>query len=98
MDIRQFEDIARMVHMQNYRLCGDRYCTDKELEMHLSDPLACYELVKDEMIVLTGLRLYTRHCIEPADTDEMVRAMESVIQHMRYTVERFPARRYDKGG
>lgn len=55
--IENMERFARESHIAQHAVRGDRYATDAEMEMHLADPLAFYELVRDDVIVATGCDL-----------------------------------------
>jgi hypothetical protein len=54
---KQFENAARAAHQANYDARGDGYATPEELAMHLADPLACYELIADQVAKETGYRM-----------------------------------------
>jgi len=67
--ITKMEAAAREFHLVNYAARGDRYATPEEMEMHLADPLACYELVRDQLTLRFGAKLYGRKPERASDLD-----------------------------
>lgn len=49
---KMFEDAARMAHELNYAQDGDGYAEPEEMEMHRSDPLSNWDMVKDVVLKL----------------------------------------------
>lgn len=90
--IERMEELAAVIHQEHYDARGDRYAEPAELAMHLADPLACIELVRDELTVRTGHVVRHRDLIVPASHMEMARAREGVEATKAYN-ERVQAER-----
>jgi len=87
--IEDMESAARDFHRANYADSGDSYATAEELEVLLSDPLAFYEMVRDQITLRLGaiLRSHSR-APELADDLELERAAERHAASVAYVRER----------
>jgi hypothetical protein len=81
--IENMERFARESHIAQHKVRGERYATDAEMEMHLADPLAFYELVRDDVIVATGCDLDGRTVVW-ADGRTMGDARDRIAKRHAY--------------
>jgi hypothetical protein len=81
--IQDMERAARESHIAQHAIRGERYATDAEMEMHLADPLAFYELVRDDVISATGCDLDGRTVVR-ADSRTVDDAMDRKAKRHAY--------------
>lgn len=85
--IKRMEAAAAAFHKANHAADGDAYATDAELETLLSDPLAFYEMVADQLTLSLGLKIYAR-TVYAADEIDVKRAAERMAASYAYRAKR----------
>lgn len=84
--IHELEDVARDLHGINFRLRGDRYATEREMETILDDPLAYYGSIQDQLTLTTGNIIQWRE-VRIADDDELFEAAKRESKRLSYMQE-----------